>query len=228
VDATIKKVMWSSSDEQIATVNEKGLVDAVANGDVKIIAEATDGSGEADTVTIAVSGQMIPVTGVGIISLVDTITVGESITLIAEISPDSATIQSVTWSIDNTDIATIDTTSRLLTGIAPGEVTVTVTTEDGNKTASKRIVVVAVTSVIAFADEQIICYPNPSSGLLIVEKKEVANNADFVISIYDLRGSSIYEDQSEEDKMIIRLQNGIYLIKISDGLKESIHHIIVY
>jgi uncharacterized protein YjdB len=228
VDATNKNVAWSSSDEQIATVNDKGLVDAVANGNVKIIAEATDGSGEADTVAITVSGQRIPVTGVRIISAVDTITVGETITLIADISPDSATIQSVSWSIDDTSIATIDVTSGILTGIAPGEVVITVTTEDGSKTANKKIVVVAVTSVITFAGDQIICYPNPSSGKLIVKPKGITKSADSVIGVYDLCGNCIYKDQLEEDNMIIQLQKGFFLIKISDGLNESTHHILVY
>ena len=40
-----KKLTWSSSDEDIATVNSNGKVTAKANGKVMIMAETTDGSG---------------------------------------------------------------------------------------------------------------------------------------------------------------------------------------
>ena len=227
VDATNKVVKWSSSDEQIATVNNTGLVNAVANGDVKIIASATDGSGKADTVDITVSGQIISVTGVSIIA-VDTITVGDTITIIADLSPDNATIKSVSWSIDDPNIAVIDPTSGILTGISPGEVYVTVTTEDGNYTAYKKIVVVAATSIVTFANELFKIYPNPSAGTLIIENKRISENADIGISIYDLSSNCIHKEQLKENKIIIKLQSGVYLIKISDGLTESTHKIFVH
>ena len=43
-DATVKEVIWNSSNEKIATVDAGGLVTAVAKGKAKITAEAADGS----------------------------------------------------------------------------------------------------------------------------------------------------------------------------------------
>ena len=52
--ASNKKVKWSSSDEKIATVNAKGKVTGKANGVVKIMAEAADGSGKKASIKIQV------------------------------------------------------------------------------------------------------------------------------------------------------------------------------
>ena len=43
-DATIQDITWFSEDESIATVDENGLVTAVAPGNVKIVAVALDGN----------------------------------------------------------------------------------------------------------------------------------------------------------------------------------------
>jgi len=42
-DATNKTVTWTSSNPEVATVNEEGLITAVANGEVTIIATTRDG-----------------------------------------------------------------------------------------------------------------------------------------------------------------------------------------
>lgn len=43
VNATNQEIIWTSSDDAIATVDEKGLVKAVSSGEVKITATAVDG-----------------------------------------------------------------------------------------------------------------------------------------------------------------------------------------
>lgn len=43
-DATVKDVTWTSSNEKVATVDNNGLVTAVAKGKAKITVEAADGS----------------------------------------------------------------------------------------------------------------------------------------------------------------------------------------
>ena len=211
IDATIKKVTWKSSDGRIATVNGAGLVTAVANGDVKIIATANDGSGEADTVNITISGQIISVTGVNI-SGIDSVLVGETITLTANITPDNATDKSVTWSVDKIEFATIDATSGMLTGKTAGDVVVTATTKDGNKTATKNVKVVAVTSIATFADEQFKFYPNPTTGLLFISNASNINK----IEILDVSGKlelTVFNSNAEIQLNVSQLKAGMYIIR---------------
>lgn len=51
-NATNPKVLWSSSDESVATVNQEGLITSLSNGTTVITAMATDGSGHSDSYTI--------------------------------------------------------------------------------------------------------------------------------------------------------------------------------
>lgn len=53
-NATYRKLTWTSSDESIATVDDKGVVTGVGKGSAKITATATDGSGVAATCTVTV------------------------------------------------------------------------------------------------------------------------------------------------------------------------------
>ena len=54
-DATIPDLVWSSSDESVATVDEYGLVTAVEAGECQITASSTDGSGVYATCTVKVT-----------------------------------------------------------------------------------------------------------------------------------------------------------------------------
>ena len=81
----------------------------------------------------------IPVTGVEITSLITQLTVGETGQLSYKVNPTNATNKSVTWSSSNTNYLTIDNNGqyRCNNGTSSGEnVTLTVTTQDGNFTDS--------------------------------------------------------------------------------------------
>ena len=63
-----------------------------------------------------------------------TLYVGDEIRLTATVLPDNATNKDVTWASNNTAAASV--VDGVVTGIAPGPATITVTTADGGKTAS--------------------------------------------------------------------------------------------
>ena len=57
LNANKKEVIWSVDDENIATISETGLLTAVDNGTVTVIATAKDGSGVDGQLVITISGQ---------------------------------------------------------------------------------------------------------------------------------------------------------------------------
>jgi len=97
-------------------------------------------------------GTTVPVTGVSLDKASITLTTGKSDTLTASVTPADATNKAVTWASDNTAVATVDQNGKV-TAVSAGTATITVTTVDGNKTATcsvtveDEVVIVPVTGV---------------------------------------------------------------------------------
>ena len=135
-NATNKNVTWSSDNQNVATV-ENGKVTAVGAGKATITVTAEDGN---KTATCAVTVNPISVTGVTLDQSALPISVGGSAELKANVTPENATNKTVTWSSDNTAVATVDASGKV-TAVAPGTATITVTTADGGKTANCTVTV---------------------------------------------------------------------------------------
>lgn len=140
-DATNKAVTWSSSDDTIATVSDAGVVTGVAAGTATITVTTVDGSFTA-TSAVTVEAAIVAVTGVTVSPETDTIAVSETITLTATVAPENATNKAVTWSSSDDTIATVSD-AGVVTGVAAGTATITVTTVDGSFTDTSEITVTA-------------------------------------------------------------------------------------
>ncbi|MCR5325042.1 MAG: Ig-like domain-containing protein [Lachnospiraceae bacterium] len=125
--ATNKNVTWSSTDRSIATVNEKGYVTGVAEGNCMIVVTAVDGSGEyaecelkvfAGTDSIDIDPEMT------FIELL----VGESKQIEFSTSPNNTSYQP-TWTSSDSSIAIVNQKGRI-TGLKAGTTTVTATAPD--------------------------------------------------------------------------------------------------
>lgn len=130
-DATDTTVIWSSSNENIATVSQTGVVTQVGEGTVTITATSNYDPTISDSITLTVSN--IPAaTGVVVTAPKTTIGIGnhaETLQMTAAVSPEGAD-QTVTWNVDHPEIATISSTG-LLTPVSAGEVIVTATSTGG-------------------------------------------------------------------------------------------------
>ena len=148
-DATNQNVTWSSNATGYATVSSSGLVSGVAAGNATITVTTVDGNHTA-TCAVTVSTATVAVTGVNLNATTSSINVGGTVQLTPTISPPDATNQNVTWSSNATGYATVSS-SGLVTGVAAGNATITVTTADGNLTSTCAVTVstatVAVTGV---------------------------------------------------------------------------------
>ncbi|WP_405168348.1 Ig-like domain-containing protein [Paenibacillus sp. FSL H3-0286] len=136
INATNKTVIWSSSDETVATV-VNGVVTPVGEGTAVITVTTKDGSFTATT-TVSVSAPIPPVvdvTGVKLDQETLNLTAGEADGLLkATIEPANATDKDVIWSSSDETVATV--VNGVVTPVGEGTAVITVTTTDGSFTAS--------------------------------------------------------------------------------------------
>jgi len=128
-DATDKTVTWSTSDENVATVDEEGLVTAVGIGEAIITATTADGTELSASCTITVE----PILAESItLDITEADMVEEDVLqLTATVLPDETTVKTVEWSTSDETVATVDE-QGLVTAVAPGTVIITVSTTDGS------------------------------------------------------------------------------------------------
>ena len=135
-DAEYKDVIWSSDNEDVAVVDQKGLVQAKAYGKVKITATSKDGGLEA---VCNVTVEPVAVMEVSLNAKAVTLKVGETYQLKETILPENATDKTVTWTSSNTKAATVS--GGAVTAVGTGSAVIIVKTNSGAKTASCTVTV---------------------------------------------------------------------------------------
>ena len=116
--------------------------EAVANGGYFNITNPSNYAAKASKIEIVFSkDDNVAVTGVSLDITSKSIEEGESFTLTPTIIPADATNAKVSWESSDETVAVV--ADGLVTGVAAGSATITVTTEDGNKTAECEVTVTA-------------------------------------------------------------------------------------
>ncbi|MBQ6497880.1 MAG: Ig-like domain-containing protein [Bacilli bacterium] len=110
-NATNKNVTWSSSDSTIASVDSEGKVTASEIGNATIT--VTTSNGKTATCQVTVISSDIPVTKIKLNKEETTLMVGESEVLIATLTPSNATDKTITWTSNNTNVASITNTGKI-------------------------------------------------------------------------------------------------------------------
>lgn len=109
-NATNKTVTWKTSNKNVATVSENGLVTAVGGGDATITCTAKDGSNVKATCKVTVT---VPVSGIQLSQTSAALTVGDTLTLTKTIYPSDATNQAVTWTSSSDAVASVDSNGKI-------------------------------------------------------------------------------------------------------------------
>jgi Bacterial surface proteins containing Ig-like domains len=128
--ATDKTLTWTSSDSNIAAVNN-GAVTTKAVGTATII--ATSSNGKIATCNVTVKPVRISKLK---LSAATTLKVKKSLSIKATFTPSNVTNKSLTWKSSNKKIATVSS-AGVVKGIKVGTVTITATAKDGSKKTAK-------------------------------------------------------------------------------------------
>jgi hypothetical protein len=161
---------------------------------------------------------VVDVTGVSLDKSELTLAVKGTYTLKATVAPADADNKSVTWKSSDDKIATVDKDGKV-TAVAIGKATITVTTEDGGKTATCVVTVDAATGLeeliantrVYGQDHAIRIEPAMSVNVLVVS----------------MNGQLIYNDIVSSATQIPVPAAGIYIVKLGTGNDTSVRKVSV-
>lgn len=220
-DAADKSVVWSSSNNDVATVDENGMVTAISQGSVTITVTTNDG-GFSNTANMGIMSSGIAVTGVNLSACPSTqLKIDSTYQLSASVTPHNAGDLRVNWSSSDENVATVDA-SGLIRTLSAGEAIITVSTNDGAFTQTCLITVDGIGSTtysesLASGENRsnVKVYPHPFEDKLWIENK---NNEPF--SIYNITGQKVFDSIVNEGEYQIFIntsswQKGIYMVKVA-------------
>lgn len=124
-DASYPEATFSSSDEKIATVSDKGVITGVKKGSFTLTVRSRDGK-KSERVDMRVTQQP---TGVELKCKNQSMIVGQSQRVNAAVLPENASNKSLTWSSSDESVATVNK-EGVVKGIGMGNVTITATCQD--------------------------------------------------------------------------------------------------
>lgn len=119
------RLVWSSSDGSVASVDEEGVVSGKSKGEAVITVTAVDGGYTAECRVRVYQ----PVTELRMDNRSMTVDTGEDIQLTATILPYDADNKSIVWSSDNPDVADVNG-KGVVTGVKAGQTVIRATSED--------------------------------------------------------------------------------------------------
>ncbi len=158
-EAGNKRMQWTSDNEEVAKVDEKGMLIIGTKGTAHLTAKTTDGSNQEATLTVQA---LYRVDGVKLfqndqeVSTI-TVTAGEPLTLTAKVVPET-TPGGVEWEFQESEFAVKDKTTEkaTFTALKTGDYTITAkAVEDNTKTATVNVkVLLATPTAIAIAEAE--------------------------------------------------------------------------
>lgn len=137
---TNKRVLeWSSSDTDVAVITASGLITGLSEGKSTIKCKALKEDESYAVAEFEIEVKKVDVTGVTLNQGSVDLAAGKTAQLNATVAPSNASNKNVTWSSKDASIATVSTTGLVTVNsdaVAGQSTIITVTTEDGNKTAT--------------------------------------------------------------------------------------------
>ena len=215
-NAANKKLVWTSSNDDVAMVTDEGFVLAMAEGEADITATSAENSSIKAVCHIKVENEKEPVVTIVGIKFEEspvTISMGETKKLNVIFNPIDATNKQLEWKSTKTSVVDVDQEGNII-GVSEGKAIITAKTTDGSNLSINCVVtVVPVTGLngIAMGDVK-----------LIVEKrhlKVVGLAENDIIKIVDYAGVPVYIGTDHE----IDLNSaGVYIVRIK-GMTLKLH-----
>ena len=226
-DATYKEITWSvRNGSGTATISDDGLLTAVSQGNVTILASAHDSSGVSGSFSLNIEPReesaLVEVEHISI-STPENVTVveaGQSLQLMASISPPEASNPGVFWHVssdgEGEGLGSV-TEDGLFIALVEGRVEVVALAQDGSGVYDMiTLTVLGPSSRDESESEPVLLYPNPGKDLFFLNVGDLKVEQ---IQLIDLHGSKVLEQNPEPGNHLIELdlsrqEPGIYFVRL--------------
>ncbi len=188
-DANNQNVSWSSSNSDVLSINEDGLLKALKKGSATITVTTDDG-GHTDNISIEVKQ---PVMGIEVSYDLLTLNVEDTFQLYATVLPTNANNQDVDWSSNHPEIVSVDE-HGLLTAKTKGIAVISVVTVEGNYKKEVTVEVKLPIETFNLELEALTLNVGASEKLILNITPEDASDRDVVWSSSDLNVVTVDED----------------------------------
>ena len=181
-DASSKKMVWSSSNEKVATVNSSGTITAKEKGKTTIRCAASDGSGIYSECQVSVITMVKSLSS----EIKDRVVLfeGESKLLSVTTKPSDASDKSIKWSTSDALIASVDEDGYVKAN-KKGTCVITATAKDGSKAKLNFNITVEPANPISLESLGFGVYQQNLLGLTVKNlcKTKTIKNFDFDITL---------------------------------------------
>ena len=217
---TNNTVTWTSSNNSVATVTSAGKVTGKGNGNVTITASMKGANKTTITATHEMTVGTPAATGVQLDKSSVTLGYGKTTQLTATVNPKYSR-QDVTWSSNNTTVATVSNSGLVTAKSIAGKATITATSVDGGFTASCQITVkevVGTTVMIYMCGADL----ESESGLATMDLDEilsVSGQPDEVNIVVETGGAKKWSKSQIPNKKLARweIRNRQFIKKAESG-----------
>lgn len=217
-----EKILWTSSNTKVATVNSSGKITAKKAGTATITAKIKDTNIKK---TCKLTVKNVSAKKVTLSASTVSIRVGDTRTLTATISPSNTTNKSVTWSSSDTSVVTVSTAGKIK-GKKAGTATITVKVSGTNIKASCKVTVKNKTATAAeIADKFYHTWKGTSHSTQIenkITKTKMFINGESSGSKYKITNSIVNADGSIWIYATIQDPTQYGLFKISSNGKTMV------
>lgn len=221
-NANTDGLIFRSSDNSIAEVDETGIVNGIAVGTVTITVRDSKKELSASIIVNVIEDEtdVKPVQLV-VYGLEEGLVVGKTSKIKAEVKPDSASNAKLTWTTTNPNVATVDEDGNV-TGVSPGKCVIMATTENGISQTCDIIV-----ESDSIPVESVTISGSNSISLEVGGRQKI----EYTISPDNATNKNVTFKSSDEDKLMVisdgtmlALKEGFVTVTLTteDGSKQQI------
>lgn len=213
-NVTNQRLVYTSSNENVATVDNKGNVTALTDGTTVITATTTDGSNISKSITVCVTST-VDTTGVKVNPATVNMVVGGTQAITTTVEPATATNKAVTYQSMDTSVATVND-SGVITAVGRGTTQVVVTSVANSMVQSA--VTVTVTDAVATRVE---VKPGASATISISGSNGAAIVSDLDKAVAECKSDLTALEGSDWTVADVNAGNDVYTVQYTNG---AIHY----